>query len=606
MRTGLLVLAGTLATPAASQQIWDIWQTTWNHAELFTSLAPSTPINFGTPGPVASADIVVSETTMYQTINGFGGTLTDSSALVLNNLKTKNNANYLSVLTHMFSVANGADAAGLSYLRVPIGASDFSARTYSLDDVSGDTSFAQFNINNAPSYLFSVIKDILAINPALKVHILPWSPPAWMKTSQTMNGGSLQPGLVGVYPTYLLKAVQGFENQGIPIYAISVQNEVTNDNPTYPTCTYTPDVEGRVGAALRTLLNNNGLSSVKVVGYEHNWDNPGDPISLVRSHVRFLVIPLRPRPQMQDDGGSYDGVAFHCYLGDVANQDQFHNAFPNKNIYLTECTGQFGTDWWGDIKWYMNNLWIGSLEHWASVGLMYNIALDGSGNPVLPGTNSCVGGCRGIVTVNGDGSFSYNQEFYSMAQASKAIIPVDAGGPWGKRIGVSVQGGLGWALRVGAYSTKRVSSTDWNRYSLVVMNWDDNSATSWNPIPVTATIEFRGVQATYTFPVGVTTLWWYGAPSAQGFVTDFNATTVSLNATSSATKLDGASSTKPPVKSSSVLANKSKTVSAKSNSATVPGAGNAGATPSITARNSTSSATSTNTASTTPSKKPLL
>ncbi|KAJ7601882.1 glycoside hydrolase superfamily [Mycena polygramma] len=197
MRVGFLVLVGTITPPVASQQIWDIWQTTWNHAELFTSLGPN-----------------------Y--INGFGGTLTDSSALVLNNLKTKNNANYLSVPTHMFSVANGADAAGLSYLRVPIGASDFSARTYSLDDVSGDTSFAQFNINNTPSYLFSVIKDILAINPALKVHILPWSPPAWMKTSLTMNGGSLQPGLVDVYPTYLLKAVQGFKNQGIPIYAISI------------------------------------------------------------------------------------------------------------------------------------------------------------------------------------------------------------------------------------------------------------------------------------------------------------------------------------------------------------------------------------------------
>ncbi|KAJ6476001.1 glucan endo-1,6-beta-glucosidase [Mycena vitilis] len=539
MRAHYLVLVGAIVRPVASQQIWDIWQTTWNHAELFTSLAPSTPINFGTPGAVASADIVVSETTVFQTINGFGGTLTDSSALVLDNLKTTNNANYMSVLTHMFSVANGADAAGLSYLRVPIGASDFSSRTYSLDDVSGDTSFAQFNMNNAPSYLFSVIKDILVINPGMKVHILPWSPPAWMKTSLTMNGGSLQPGLVSAYPTYLLKSVQGFKNQGIPIYAISVQNEVTNDNPTYPSCTFTPDVEGQVGAALRTLLNNNGLSSVKVVGYEHNWDNTGDPISL-----------------MQDDGSSFDGVAFHCYLGAVANQDQFHSAFGDKNIYFTECTGKFGTDWWGDIKWYMNNLWIGSLEHWASVGLMYNIALDGSGNPVLPGTNSCVGGCRGIVTINADGSISYNQEFYSLAQASKAIIPVDTGGPWGRRIGVSVEGGSGWALRVGAYSTTRVSSSDWNRYSLVVLNWDDNSATAWDPIPITATIEFRGVQATYTFPVGVTTLWWFAAPSAQGIVTEFNATTVPFNATSSANK-----STPSPAQQSSSASPKSLSTS---------------------------------------------
>ncbi|KAF7363002.1 Glycoside hydrolase family 30 protein [Mycena venus] len=394
MRTGLLILVTAIARPVASQQIWDIWQTTWDRQKLFTSLAPSTPINFVTPGAKASADIVVTETSAFQTINGFGGTLTDSSALTLNNLKTKNNANYWSILGHMFSVADGADAAGFSYLRVPIGASDFSAKVYSLDDTSGDTSFSKFNINNSPAYLFSVIKDILTINPALKVHIVPWSPPAWMKTTGTMNGGTLQSGFVSAYPTYLLKAVQGFKNMGINIYAISVQNEPENSNPTYPTCTMTPAMEGQIGAALRTLLNNNGLSSVKLVGYEHNWNDAGAyPVTL-----------------MQDDGGSYDGVAFHCYSGSYTNQATFHNAFPSKNIYFTECSGTYGSDWWTDIKWYMDNLWIGSLENFAGVGLMYNIALDGNGLPILPGTNSCGGGCRPIVTVNSDGSFSYNQE----------------------------------------------------------------------------------------------------------------------------------------------------------------------------------------------------
>jgi len=118
-----------------------------------------------------------------------------------------------------------------------------------------------------------------------------------------------------------------------------------------------------------------------------------------------------------------------------------------------------------------------------------------------------------------------------MAQASKAIIPKDAGGPWGRRIGVSVQGSLAWALRVAAYSTKRISSTDFNRYSIVVLNWDDSASTTWNPVDVTATIEFRGMQATYTFPVGVTTLWWFAQPNAQGLVTEFNATTVPINDT---------------------------------------------------------------------------
>ncbi|KAG6888229.1 hypothetical protein C0995_009606 [Termitomyces sp. Mi166 len=354
----------------------------------------------------------------------------------------------------MFNTADGANAAGLNYIRVPIGASDFSAGEYSLDDTSGDTSFNSFNINRAPSYLFSVLQDVKAINNNIKVHIVPWSPPAWMKTTD---------------PTYLLKAVQGFQSKGIPIYAVSIQNEPQNSNPTYPTSTLTPAVEGQIGAALRTLLNNNGLSSVK-----HNWDNAGSyPITLQK---------------MQDAGNSFAGVAFHCYAGSVSNQDTFHNAYPNKEIYFTECTGTYGSDWWADIK-----------------------------------------------------------AFYAMAQASKAVYPKDAGGPFGQRIAVSVEGNLNWALRVGAFVTGRVSSSDWLRYSLVVLNWDDSASTSWNPVSVSATIAFRGAQASYTFPVGVTTLWWFApATSATSAFTDgttftfvddilrFDVTTCPQNATTEA------------------------------------------------------------------------
>jgi len=161
---------------------------------------------------------------------------------------------------------------------------------------------------------------------------------------------------------------------------------------------------------------------------------------------------------------------------------------------------------------------IGAPEYNSHSALMWNIALDGTGNPKLPGTTSCGGpGCRPIVTVNSDGTYTLHQEFYSMAQASRGILPKDAGGPFGIRIGVSVGGELNWALRVGAYVTHRVSSTDWLRYSLVVLNWDDSASTTWNPQPVQTTIEFRGTQAVYTFPVGVTTLWWFApAPSLQG------------------------------------------------------------------------------------------
>lgn len=110
-----------------------------------------------------------------------------------------------------------------------------------------------------------------------------------------------------------------------------------------------------------------------------------------------------------------------------------------------------------------------------------------------------------------------------MAAASKAVTPKDSGGPFAQRIGVSVGGSTSWALRVTAYVTARTNSADWLRYSLVVLNWDDTNNGVWSPTPVKTTIEFRGKQATYTFPVGVTTLWWY-APNEGVSRRDANST----------------------------------------------------------------------------------
>ncbi|KAG1740173.1 glycoside hydrolase family 30 protein [Suillus paluster] len=491
-----LQIFGSLALlqAVASQQIWDIWQTTWNRNMLFTYFQPTPdPINFVTPGAIGSADIVIDDSSVYQTVYGFGASLTDSSAGLLNNLKAQNPGSYWQLMDYLFNATDGANSAGFSYIRVPLGASDFSANTYSYDDVSGDTSLNDFNINAAPSGVFTVIQDILSINDMARFHITPWSPPGWMKSGGTMDGGSLNTQYINTMANYLLKSVQGFSNKGIPIYAISIQNEPENSDSTYPSCSLPVANEAQIGLALRTLLNNNGFSGVKIIGYDHNWaDAANYPVQL-----------------MQQAESAFDGVSFHCYEGSVSDQASFTSQYPNKEVYFTECSGVLGSDWWSDIKWYMDNLFIGSISYGSSSGLMWNLALDGNGQPLLPGTDSCGGGCRGVVQINSDGTWSVNQEFYSMGQASKAILPRDVGGPWGQRIGVSVGGSLDWALVVGAYKTGRVSSSDWNRYSIVVLNWDDSASTSWNPQPVEATIEFRGMQATYTFPVGVTTLWWY-------------------------------------------------------------------------------------------------
>jgi len=463
---------------------------------LFSRL-PSPNVKFGNPGAIGQADIVVQDSLKYQHMAGFGAALTDSSALRLSQLKANNPSGYHTLLTMLFDPTDANNNAGLTAIRIPIGASDFSASLYSWDDTSGDTSFSHFSISSTPSDVWSTLADILAINPALKIFVLPWSAPAWMKDSGSMKGGSLQSQYVGIYAQYLLKAVQAFHSEGITPYAVSIQNEPQNNNPTYPTMLVDPATEAQIGGQLRSLLNSNGYSSVNILALEHNWD-------LAASYAVTVL---------DDAVTAFAGASFHCYSGDVSDQLSFQSAFPAKDVYFTECSGSFDSDWWQNIKWNMDNILIGSVQYWSKSAMLWNLALDGNGLPTLPGTDSCSPpGCRGVATINSNSTWMLNEEFYVLAQTSRASLPKDTGGPWGRRIGVSVGGSLDWALVVSAYETARSSASSPNRYTIVVLNWNDGGSNGWNPQPVTATIEFRGQQATYTFPVGVTTLSWYAAP----------------------------------------------------------------------------------------------
>ncbi|KAF9650955.1 glycoside hydrolase [Thelephora ganbajun] len=491
----IAVVLLTFVLPVTPQSIWDVWQTTWNGDRLFANVSPSTPITFTTSSTAASVDVQIDDNVYFQIMVGHGASLTDSSAKLFDQLKSQDSRNYWALIKQLFDPTDGRDSAGLSYLRVPLGASDFSDNLYTFASPTNDD-LASFNVNNAPAYLFSTINDIQSVNPGIKVHLLPWSPPSWMKTSNSMNGGEFIDSFTNIYAVYLLKALQGFGDKGITAYAVGIQNEPENSDSTYPTCKFSSTQEANVGRVLRSLMDSNGFGSTKIIAYEQNWDNSGQ----------------HPIQVLQQATPQFAGASFHCYAGNVDQQSGFQSAFPWKEVYLTECTGVFNTDWWSSIKWWMDNLYIGSVNNGAKAVLMWNIALDGNGRPLLPGTNSCQNPpCRGVVTING-GNYTLNEEYYTMAQASRAITPRDPGGPWGQRIGVSVVGGDAWAPRVTAFVTKRNNPLDWWRYSIVVLNWRDNANGTWDPQDVTASITFRGQQASFTFPVGVTTLWWYAAP----------------------------------------------------------------------------------------------
>ncbi|KZO96858.1 glycoside hydrolase family 30 protein [Calocera viscosa TUFC12733] len=479
------------ATATAGPQIWDIWNTRNDQSQLFQRLSLSNPITFTNPGSIGQADIVVDDSQLYQDMDGFGVSLPDSSASMLQNLKNANSNNYWQLLHTLFDPTDGAATAGLSIVRVPLGASDFSANVYSFHDTY-DPNLGSFNINAAPSYLWSTLADIVSVNPSIKIMVAPWSPPGWMKDSGTMLGGTFQSTWASTLANYLLKSVQGFQSMGFTVSHLAIQNEPENSNPTYPTCIVNADDGANVAAQLRQLLNSNGFGNLKIMALEHNWD----------------LADSYPIQELNDQYNAFAGASFHCYSGTVDQQMSFYNAFPNKEVHFTECIGTYGSDWWSDIKWDMSNLMIGSPSYMSRSVVMWAVALDGAGNPKLPGTDSCAApGCRPIATVNYDGTYSLNQEFYSLAQASRAVVPKDSSGPFGQRIGSSINGNLNYELIVSAYKTGRsaAADTDWNRYSLVVLNWNDQT----NAGPVTTTIEFRGLQATYSFPIGVTTLWWF-------------------------------------------------------------------------------------------------
>ncbi|KAJ7500442.1 glycoside hydrolase family 30 protein [Mycena galericulata] len=477
-----LWILGMLSRFSIAQEIVDIWQTLYDQSRLFAPLNLSEPAVFTTTHASSISDITLDETTTYQTLQGFGASLTDSSAQSLSQLKSADPTTYTELLQKLFDPTFNASSAGITYLRVPFGASDFSNTSYSYDDTPEDTSLSNFNIDAAPSYVFDILNDIQAISNILRVHVVPWSPPGWMKDSKNINGGNFTPDMAETYAQYLLKALQGFESKGVHIYAISIQNEVLNSNPTLPSCKMTDDDEGAIGTALRPLMKINGFSAVKLIGFEHNWSSYKYPISLMDSY-----------------GDAFDGVAFHCYGGTVDEQDQFYQAYPNKDIHFTECTGMDGSDWWGDIQWQTENLFIGTIEHHAQNALMWNLI---SGEE-LPGSTSCQGtdgkpnACRAVVTLSKNGTYVLNQEYYSIAQAARAVIPRDAGGPFGRLIKSTVTPDN---LRVNAYATGRASTADPTRYSLHVLNVADTG---------TYTIAFRGKQLSYSFPMGLSTIGFY-------------------------------------------------------------------------------------------------
>ncbi|MBT9395582.1 RICIN domain-containing protein [Hymenobacter sp. NST-14] len=397
---GLALLAG-LTLPAAPLRAQTVssWMTTGDQSKL---LQAQPAVSFGANSG-AGTTINVSEGTTYQTIDGFGASLTGSSAYLLNQKLSA--AQRDALLNDLFT----GSGIRLSFLRHSMGASDFSAYgnyTYN-DKPSGQTdpNLTSFGLGRDLTDVVPMLKAIRGKNGSLKIMGTPWTAPTWMKEVPTQwNGGWLSTAWYQAYANYFVKYVQAMQAQGLPVYAVTLQNE-----PLYAA----PYVSMRMDAGNQAafLKNNIGPAfrsaglSTKLIAYDHNWDRPDYPNAIFADAAAAQYAA---------------GSAFHGYGGTVSQQTATHNAYPNKDIWFTEISGTVGSSFAGDLRWHLSNIIIGTTRNWAKSALEWNLALDQNNGP----TNGGCTDCRGVVTIhNGTGSVTRNVEYYALGHASKFVDP---------------------------------------------------------------------------------------------------------------------------------------------------------------------------------------
>jgi glucosylceramidase len=378
-----------------------VWITTADHAQ---ALAAAPAARFGEEDERA-IHIEIATDKRYQRMLGFGASITDASAWLIQHRMSPTQREAL--LRELFG--REGDGIGFGFTRLTIGASDFSRYHYSLDDVpagQSDPELAHFSIAPNRDDVIPVTRAALAVNPDLKVMASPWSAPAWMKTTGSLIQGTLQPRYYDAFARYLLRYVDAYAAEGVPIFALTLQNEPSFEPKDYPGMRLSAQARAQIiGRHLGPMLAQR-TPAVQIFDWDHNWDLPQEPSAVLADPVASRYV---------------SAVAWHCYAGEVSAQSQVHDAYPDKDAYLTECSG--GT--WepvrsGGLTLQARQLVIGTTRNWARGVLFWNLALDENRGPHAGGCDTC----RGVVTIDSrNGTVTRTDDYYALAHASRFVRP---------------------------------------------------------------------------------------------------------------------------------------------------------------------------------------
>jgi len=345
--------------------------------------------------------ITVDAEQKYQVIEGFGFSLTGGSAMLISRLPVPDRS---ALLRELF-LPDG-DGIGVSFLRLSIGASDLSERCFTYNDRpdgQSDPELVHFDIEAGDLEVIPLLREILAINPELKIMATAWSAPIWMKTNRSFRGGKLKPDCYSAYAAYLVKYLQAMRDRGITVHAITPQNEPLNQKNEPSMIMEAGEqaefIKNHLGPALPVA----GLADVELFCWDHNCDVPEYPLAVFADADarRYLT-----------------GSAWHLYGGDISALSEVHQLYPEMKLYFTEqwvgSDGQFG----GDLMWHVKNVLIGSLRNWSRTVLEWNLASDPFCCPHTPGGEAR---CVGALTLGEE--VTRNVAYYVIAHAAKFVRP---------------------------------------------------------------------------------------------------------------------------------------------------------------------------------------
>ncbi len=398
----LLACVAVSALPSYAQpgKSATVWLSTEDRSSL---LAPQpAPLHFKKSNRPAPA-IDVDDQKRFQSMDGFGFALTGGSAQLLMRMDAQRRKMLLQEL-----FGTGTRDIGVSYLRISIGSSDMNDHAFTYDDLKPgetDPSLSKFDFGPDKTSVIPVLKEILAINPGIKILGSPWSAPAWMKTNDNLKGGSLKPEYYDTYARYFVKFIAGMKTAGIRIDAVTPQNEPLNPGNTPSMVEEPADESAFVGKSLVPAFRKAGIETTIIV-FDHNCDRPDYPLTILNDPAA---------------GRNVVGSGFHLYEGEITALTKVHDAYPRKNLYFTE---QMVVDEPGDPRLHIAapvaNLIVGAPRNWSRNVLLWNLAADPEFKPHTDNGGCPV--CEGAITLDGN-KVTRNLAYYTVAHAAKFVRP---------------------------------------------------------------------------------------------------------------------------------------------------------------------------------------